>query len=151
MKLTSAMMAFRLMVVLVCITHGFISVTAQDQKDSKARADAFGRIPDPKMEEIRRIRDARDWHNPIVIVNAHDFLLILHVDGKRIDKLLDLADLEKALSDLGLERWPLGRVVAVAERGLRNPGEDETISENSERVKKMLELHKVMIELWPAG
>jgi hypothetical protein len=102
------------------------------------------------MEEIR-VRTRKNWPNPFVVVNSDNFDLILYVDGRRIDKELSLSDLEKALMSLGLERWPLGRVVAVAENGLRSPGDNKKISEKCEQVKKMLEMHKVMIELWPSG
>ena len=64
---------------------------------------------------------------------------------------MNLAALEKTLTELKLDRWPLGRVVAVEENGLRSPGDNEKISEKSKEVKHMLKFHKVMIELWPSG
>jgi hypothetical protein len=103
------------------------------------------------MEEIRRIRTAEDWPNPIVVVNSDSFYMIMFVDGERVQEELNLADLEKTLKELKLDRWPLGRVVAVQENGLRNPGDNEKISEKAKEVKQMLELHEVLIELWPSG
>ena len=102
------------------------------------------------MEEIRRI-GRENWPNPIVIVNANTFYLILGFNGERVEEELNLADLEKMLKELKLDRWLLGRVVVVEENGLRSPGDNEKISEKAKEVKQMLELHKVMIELWPSG
>ena len=139
------------LVFFVCTTHVLISGNAQNQKTLKKDTNTLDRIPDPKLEEIRRIRTAEDWPNPIVIVNSDSFYLISHVDGRRVREELNLADLEKTLTELKLDRWPLGRVVAVQENGLRSPGDDEKVSKKSKEVKHMLELHKVMIELWPSG
>jgi hypothetical protein len=144
------MMCF-LLVFLVCTTHVLTSGFVQNQKTSKKDTNMLNRIPDPKVEEIRLIRTAEDWPNPIVMVNSDSFYLILQVDGRRVQEELKLADLEKTLTELKLDRWPLGRVVAVQENGLRSPGDNERVSEKSKEVKLMLELHKVMIELWPSG
>jgi hypothetical protein len=133
------------------MTHVLTSETAHNQRTAKKETNALDRIPDPKMEEIRHIRTAKDWPNPIVMVNSDSFYLILHIDGKRVPAELNLANLEKALTELKLDRWPLGRVVAIQENGLRSPGDNERISEKSKDVKHMLELHKVMIEVWPSG
>src|SRR4030095_679818 len=140
-----------LLLFLGCIVHVLPWGTPRNQKTSKKETKSFERITEPKVEEIRRIRIAKDWPNPFIIVNSDGFYLILHVDGRRVEKELKLADLEKMLTELTLDHWPLGRVVAVAENGLRSPGDNEKISDKSREVKRMLELHKVMIELWPSG
>ena len=146
-----SMMMCGLLVFFVCTTHVLTSGNAQNQKTSKNDTNTLERIPDPKMEEIRRIRTAEDWPNPIVVVNADNFSMIMFVDGERVQEELNLADLEKTLKELKLDRWSLGRVVAVQEAGLRSLGDNEKISEKAKEVKRMLELHKVMIELWPSG
>jgi hypothetical protein len=138
-----------LVVFFICSTHVLTQGTLQNQKTSDTGP--LERIPDPKLAEIRWIRNANDWPNPIVVVNADRFYLILQVDGARVQEELNLTDLARTLKELKLEGWPLGRVVAVQENGLRNPGDNEKISEKAEEVKQMLESHKVMIELWPAG
>ena len=140
-----------LLVFFVCATHVLTRGTARHQKTLKKDINTLEHIPDPKMEDIRRIRRGDDWPNPIVVVNAASFYLIMFVDGERVQEELNLADLEKTLSELKLDRWPLGRVVAVQENSLRNLGEDEKISEKAKEVKQMLKLHKAMIELWPSS
>ena len=146
-----SMMMCCLLVFFVCPSRVLTLETAQNQKTSKKDTNTLDSIPAPKMEEIRRIRTAEDWPNPIVVVNSDSFYLILQVDGRRVQEELNLADLEKTLTGLKHDRWPLGRVVAVQENGLRSPGDNEKISEKSKEIKHMLELHKVMIELWPSG
>jgi len=146
-----SMMTCCLLVFIVCATQVQTAVNAQNQNTAKKDTNTLEGIPEPKMEEIRRIRTAEDWPNPIVLVNSDSFYLVLHVDGERVQAELDLANLEKKLKELKLDRWPLGRVVAVEENGLRSPGDNEKISEKAKEVKQMLELHKVMIELWPSG
>jgi len=145
------MMMCCLLIFFVCTTHVLTSGKAQNQKTTKKDTTTLEGIPDPKMEEIRRIRTAEDWPNPIVVVNADNFSMIMFVAGERVQEELNLADLEKTLKELKLDRWSLGRIVAVQEAGLRSPGDNEKISEKAKEVKRMLELHKVMIELWPSG
>ena len=146
-----SMMMCCLLVFFVYTTHVLTSGNAQNQKVSKKDTNTVEGIADPKIEEIRRIRTAEDWPNPIVVVNSDSFYLITFVDGERVQEELNLADLEKTLKELKLDRWPLGRVVAVQENGLTSPGDNEKISEKAKEVKQMLELYKVMIELWPSG
>lgn len=137
------------MVLLVCTTQ--VVISAQNQKTLPKTKSALDRIPVAKMEEIRRIRTGEDWPNPIVIVNDNNFYLISYIDGRRVQAELTLVELEKELAELGIDRWPLGRVVAVQENGLRSPGENETISGKRNEVEHMFELYKVMVELWPSG
>ena len=80
----------------------------------KKDANTLNQVPDPKVKEIRLI-NREDWPNPIVIVNADSFYLILPVESRGAREELNLADLEKTLKELKLDRWPLGRVVAVQE------------------------------------
>jgi hypothetical protein len=148
--ISRSMMMCSLLVFFVCTTHALTPANAQNQKTSKKDTNTLENVPDPKMEEIRRIR-REDWPNPIVVVNSDSCYLIMFVRGERVQEELSLADLEKTLKEVKLDRWPLGRVVAVQENGLRNPGDNEKISEKVKEVKQMLELHKVMIELWPSG
>ena len=94
MKLIRRSMMCCLLVFLVCTTHVLTSGNAQNQKTSKK--DTLERIPHPKMEEVRRIRTAEDWPNPIVVVNSDSFYLTMFVDGERIQEELNLADLKNA-------------------------------------------------------
>jgi hypothetical protein len=46
------------------------------------------------------------------------------------------ATLEEALLKLSRARWPLGRVVAVAENSLRSKGDDEEIAKGLKELKR---------------
>ena len=143
-----SMMMCCVLAFFVCTILGFCLGKVQNRKTSKQGTNKLESIPDPKMETGNI--SPQDWH-PIVIVNAANFYLINFIEGERVQKELNLADLEKTLKELKRDGWPLGRVVAVEENGLRSPGDNGKISEKSKEVKRMLERHNVMIELWPAG
>src|SRR3569832_1985779 len=105
-------------------------------------------VPNPRDAEIRRIRSAEEWPNPYVVVYSDGFELVLGQGGEAIRKAR-VAENEEVLLSLPLRRWPLGRVIAVTEIGLRNPG--ETLTNQREEVERMLLLHKVRVERWPSG
>ena len=105
-------------------------------------------VPNPRDAEIRRIRSAEEWPNPYVVVYSDGFELVLGQGGEAIRKAR-VAENEEVLLSLPLRRWPLGRVIAVTEIGLRNPG--ETLTNQREEVERMLLVHKVRVERWPSG
>ena len=122
----------------------FVHQQASAKKPSKLAS-----IPEAKEAELNAIRNAKDWTNPYVIVNALDFELRLGRE-ERIRKT-KLSELEEAILNLPIERWPLGLVVAVQETGLRDPGENEVIDQRFEEVQKMLEGHGIKVQLRPSG
>jgi hypothetical protein len=136
--------------VSICSARVIHSEIALGQADSKKQTYVLDSVPEPKDEEIRKIRTAEDWHNPSVIVYCDSFELILH-DRPRTSERVSLVEIEKSLLELPLARWPLGRVVAVQEVALRSVGDDEKIATNIEELKRMLQSHKVRIDLWPTG
>ena len=107
-------------------------------------------LPALDDQEIRKIRTGDEWHNPYVIVHRDGYELILH-DQPRHYLHLSLDDLEQALLKMSLERWPLGKVVAVQESGLRSPGDEANIASNIKALKRMLESHKLRVDLWPSA
>jgi hypothetical protein len=122
------------------------STQTQSQKDTRV----INSLPAPDDDEIRKIRTTDQWHNPFIIVHRDGYELILH-DQTRSQVLLNLNELEESLLKMPLERWPLGRVVAVSESGLRSPGDDATIASKLKTLKRMLEPHKLRIDQWPSG
>lgn len=134
----------------ICGARLIHSRVAPSQADSKKQTPVLDSVPEPKDEEIRKIRTAEDWHNPYVMIYRDSFELILH-DRPRTPERLLLAELEKSLLDLPLTRWPLGRVVAVQEIAIRSAGDDEKIAKNIQALKRMLRSHKVRVDLWPTA
>jgi hypothetical protein len=136
--------------VSICSARVIHSEVALGQADSKKQTHVLDSVPEPKDEEIRKIRTAEDWHNPSVIVYRDSFELILH-DRPRTSERVSLVEIEKSLLELPLACWPLGRVVAVQEVALRSVGDDEKIATNIEALKRMLQSHKVRVDLWPTA
>lgn len=110
--------------------------------------DKLANVPNPRDAEIRRIRPAEEWSNPYIVVYSDGFELVLGHGGEAIRKAR-VAETEEALLSLPLRRWPLGRIIAVTESGLRNPG--EVLTKQREELERMLLKHKVKIERWPSG
>jgi hypothetical protein len=123
-------------------------------QDSKAvateKATVLESLPEPDQNAIRQIRTAEDWHNPYVMVCPDGYELILRGRPRTAERL-SLREFEKTLLTLPLERWPLGRVIAIQENALRSKGDDERIEENLDALKRMLELHKIRTDLWPTA
>lgn len=84
-------------------------------------------------------------------MHGDGYELILR-DQPRSQVLLNVNELEHSLLKMPLERWPLGRVVAVSESGLRSPGDDAKIAGNLKTLKRMLDPHKLwIVDQWPSG
>lgn len=147
----------RLWIIVCCLLWAPIgtdrltqSQVIPSQRDPKKPARVLDRVPEATDEETRKVRAYEDWHNPYVMAYPDSFELILH-DRPRTSERLSLAELETALLDLPLGRWPLGRVVAVQEIAMRSRGDSEKITKNVEALKRMLQTYKVKIALWPTA
>jgi len=133
--------------LLVGIVAAQPSQTRHRQTKS-TKQNALAAVPNPREAEIRRIQSAEEWPNPYIVVYSDGFELVLGHGGEAIKKAR-VAEIEEVLLSLPLKRWPLGRVIAVTESGLRNPG--ETLTKQREEVERMLLEHKVRVERWPSG
>ena len=129
---------------------GTVTYSSLNQAKSQKDTRVIDSLPAPNDKEIRKIRTAEQWHNPYVIMHSDWYELILH-DQPRGQALLTLDELEEALLKMSLDRWPLGRVVAVQEIGLRSRGDDIKIAGNLKALKRMLESQKVRVVQWPTA
>jgi hypothetical protein len=132
---------------LVGIVVGEASQTRNSQMRSK-KQNTLATVPNPKDAEIRRIRSVEEWPNPYIVVYPAGYELVLGYGGDAIRKAR-VAELEEVILSLPLKNWPLGRVIAVTESGLRNPG--EMLTKQREEAERMLLRHKVSVERWPSG
>ena len=107
-------------------------------------------VPVPDEDKIRVIRTAEDWHNPYIIIGPIDFELI-HDDQSKKRNRYNLLDLENFLLNLPLAKWPLGKVIAVQEIGIRSSHDDEKIKTNREALIRMLQSHRIKVDLWPSA
>jgi hypothetical protein len=138
------------LVLIVAACSGTAMPSRLTQTKSQKDTRVIDSLPTPDYQEIRKIRTGDAWHNPYVIVDRDGYELILHNQPRR-DLHLSLDDLEQTLLKVPLEQWPLGKVVAVQETGLRSPGDNAKIASNLKAVKRMLESHKLRVDLWPSA
>jgi hypothetical protein len=146
MKLSCSTIALAL-IVFAC--SGMVVPSCRTQTKSQEDTRVIDSLPAPDDQAIRKILTADEWHNPFVIVDRDDYELILH-DQPRLH--LSLVDLEQSLLKMPRKEWPLGKVIAVSESDLRSIGHDDDakITSNLMALKRMLESHKLRVDLWPA-
>ncbi len=109
---------------------------------------ALDQIPAPKPGYAANIRDAKDWPNPYIVVCRDGY--VLNVPGRpRNEERYGLIVLEKLLLGLPRESWPLGRVVAVQEQGIR--ANDLAVQGNREALLNLLNSDKVKADRWPSA
>ena len=107
------------------------------------------RIPPPDPNKYRSVRDARDWQNPFLMVQANGIRPIRAAKGT---PTMSPVDVVVYLKKLPSTAWPYGFVVAVSEIGfLRPPGDDDRIKRNREELVRLLEEAGVKVSLWPAA
>jgi hypothetical protein len=136
--------------IILVLGHCFSpAASGLNQNTSQKHTRVIDSLPPPNDQEIRKIRTAEQWRNPYIVVCRDGFELILH-NEPRSQVLLSLNELEKALLKMSREQWPLGKVVAVQENGLRSPGDDPKIERNLKAVIRMFGSHKIRIDRWPS-
>jgi hypothetical protein len=91
------------------------------------------RVPSPDPRKYSPVRDARDWQNPYLTVNANG------IDARPISaateaRTMSPADVVAYLEKLPSIACPYGLVVAVQEKGLRAPDDDAPIKRNNEEL-----------------
>jgi hypothetical protein len=107
------------------------------------------RIPPPDPNKYGSVRDARDWQNPYLMVQANG------IDARPISPTteaptMSAVDVVAYLEKLPSMAWPYGLVVAVQENGVRAPGDDARIKRNIEELVRLLEKAGVKVDLWPS-
>ncbi len=96
------------------------------------------------------VRDARDWHNPYLTVQAKGI-----VDARPISAAMEAVpmspgDVVAYLEKLPSSAWPYGLVVVVQENSLRNPGDNAPIKRNREELVGLLERAGIKVDPWPS-
>lgn len=125
-----------------------VGIVFGQQSTRSKKQNTLATVPNPRDAEIRRIQSAEEWPNPYIVVCSDGFELVLGHGGETIRKAR-VVEIEEVLLSLPRKSWPLGRVIAVTENGLRNPG--KTFTKQREEVERMLLTHKVRVERWPSG
>jgi hypothetical protein len=109
----------------------------------------MNRIPPLDPNKYSSVRDARDWQNPYLMVQANG------IDARPISVATEAPtmspmDVVAYLEKLPSMAWPYGLVVAVQENGVRARGDDARIKRNKEELVRLLEKVGVKVDLWPS-
>jgi hypothetical protein len=141
-----------LFLVFLSATLAFVSCSqpASVQRVAKHGTSSLkSRIPSPDPQKYSPVRDARDWQNPYLMVNANG------IDARPISaateaRTMSPADVVAYLEKLPYIAWPYGLVVAVQENDLRAPGDDAPVKRNKEELVRLLEKAGIKVALWPS-
>ena len=108
------------------------------------------RIPPPDPNKYRSVRDARDWQNPYLMVQANG-INARPISATTEAPTMSPGDVVAYLEKLPSIAWPYGLVVAVQENGIHAPGDDARIKRNREELARLLEKIGVKVDLWPSA
>jgi hypothetical protein len=146
-------MARSLLVAFLCAAIAFVSFSqpANIQRVADIGASPLkNRIPPPDPNKYRSVRDARDWQNPYLMVQANGIRPISGV-GVSVAPIMSPADVVAYLEKLPSIAWPYGLVVAVQENGIRAGDDDARIKKNREELVGLLEKAGVKVAGWPSA
>ncbi len=110
------------------------------------------RIGPANPKRYKSVRDGKDWENPYLVIRREGIEVIARglPAGQGI---IASTDLRRMLIELPVTAWPYGRVVVVAEIGLRSgDGSDEQpIADNLNATLAILKTLQVTVERWPSA
>lgn len=138
-------------IAVVLLISASTTLTGSMQSGAVRSGGLNPRIGPPALQRYKSIRDAKDWENPYLVIRRDG----IEVISKRLaaGRTTVAADrLEQALVTLPITAWPYGRVVAVQEVGLIEPGrgDEEQIAENLEKALTILRRLNVTADRWPS-
>jgi hypothetical protein len=107
-------------------------------------------IPPDDPGKYQRIRDMKNWRNPYLVIRTDGVGLLDLADNAEI--VLKPEELLPALAHLPVSAWPYGRIVAVAEIGVRSSERDSVaIRRNKGIVGGILQGAHVAVEWVPSA
>jgi hypothetical protein len=120
------------------------------QRDARVVAPPLkNRIPPPDPNKYGSVRNASDWQNPYLMVQANGIQARPNSPATKAPTISP-ADVVAYLERLPSTAWPYGLIVVVTENGLRNPGDDVPIKTNREELVRLLEKAGIKVDLWPS-
>jgi hypothetical protein len=105
-------------------------------------------IGPPMLDRYESIRDSQDWLNAYLSVCPRGVLLDVR-SISRVNERVPHDTLRQVLLDLPITAWPYGRIVALQDCSVGEPGDAE------DRKRRMLEIENVLDKLgvdinhWP--
>jgi len=143
-------MARSLLAAFLCAAIAFGSGTPRTSSQKRVHAGESTlkkRIPPVDANKYRAVRDARDWQNPYLIVQANG-VAARPIGAARETPTMSPMDVVAYLERLPSTAWPYGLVVAMQENSLRSTGDDARIKRNREELVRLLEKAGVKVDLW---
>ncbi len=110
----------------------------------------FASVPRADPSTLEWSRSPEEWGNPFIIVRRDGFELISQAKPSGAPPI-GVDRMRLVLLSLPRDAWPLGRVVAVQEIGIRSGNDDELIDGNSAALKTMLGELDIQISWWPSA
>jgi len=108
----------------------------------------YARIPKPDRSKYKNITDAKNWHNPYLVVSATGVTIRA---GSQSREQLAVESVVSFLDTLPDSAWPYGLVVAIQENGVQGVGDAAQIKRNRDRLLQELERAHIVVEPWPAA
>jgi len=144
--------ARNLLTVFLVATIVFVSCSQPTSSQRVADGTSFplkNRIPPPDTNKYLTARDARDWRNPYLIVQANG--IYARISNTATDApIMPTGDVVAYLEKLPPIAWPYGLVVAVQERTLLNADDAAPIKRTREELVSFLEKAGIKVNLWPS-
>jgi hypothetical protein len=137
----------------VSCTRGKLGLASHDLASRFAAT-----IPAADPAKYRSIKDAKQWQNPTITVNAASVLVSASVSsrpgevaGGRNSVELPPNILERYLLALPSAAWPYGRVVALTQTGARSSSDSENVKRTLEQVRTTCDKLHIIVDVWPSA
>jgi hypothetical protein len=118
-----------------------------DQASADRRLDPA--IGPPIPEKYTSIRDARDWQNPYLSVCRQGVIVNVR-SVKRLSDTAPIETLRTALLNLPVTAWPYGRIVALSDCSIGEPGDTDDRKRRMRDVEGVLKALGLEIDPWPS-
>jgi hypothetical protein len=118
-----------------------------DQASADRRLDPA--IGPPVPEKYTSIRDARDWQNPYLSVCGQGVIVYVR-SVKRLSDTVPIERLRTTLLNLPVTAWPYGRIVALTDCSIEDPGDTDGRKRRMRDVEGVLKALGLEIDRWPS-
>jgi len=125
-------------------------ITGANSQASSRRRRALDGVPSADMNSVHKVASLEAWKNPFLVVRPEGVELVSS-RGSSGANSVSVDRMREILVSLPTEAWPLGRVVAVQELGIRSGNDDELIAANVKALERMLSGLGVQINWWPTA
>jgi hypothetical protein len=124
--------------------------------EAQSKTSGLSQLPPLSREGASLIAQAANtiekWKNPFIMVRP-DGVELVSRDASTGAQIMSIPQMREALLQLPATAWPLGRIVAVQEIGIRSSSnqDDEAIERKREELNQMLESLEIAANWWPSA